>query len=98
MASDPIKDHEADIENAAAEGRKILAELTPKMAPHPIGTKKVTPENAKWDYDNRGPDYWPKNFDQTLMRASTEGKNIGWAVIALLKHDKDMSGTPGGDV
>ena len=90
MAFDATKEYDADIDQAVDEGRKILTELTPKMAPHPIGTKKVSPENARWDYDNRGPDYWPKRFDETLMRASTEGKNIGDAVIELLKHEVDM--------
>ncbi|KKN09497.1 hypothetical protein LCGC14_1046140 [marine sediment metagenome] len=89
MASDPIKEYDKDIDKMEKEGRAILAELTPKMAPHPIGTKKVSSENAQWDYSNRGPDYWPALFDETLKRASTEGKNIGWAVIELLKHEAD---------
>ena len=90
MASDPIKELDDDIDKWEKEGRAVLAELTPKMAPHPLGTKKVSPENAKWDYDNRGPDYWPALFDETLLKASTEGKNIGWAVIEVLKHEADL--------
>ena len=55
MAFDPIKEHERDIDGQVNEGRKILGELTPKLAPRPVGTTKVSAENVKWDYDNRGP-------------------------------------------
>ena len=77
MAFDPAKEHDKDIDDMANEGRKILSELTPKMAPHAIGATKVSAENVKWDYDNRGPEYWPARFDETLPSAVTEGKHIG---------------------
>ena len=90
MPSDPVKELDKDIDDMANEGRKILSELTPKVAPHAIGTTKVSAENVKFDYDNRGPEYWPARFDETLQRAVTEGKNIGWAWIEMLKHDKEF--------
>lgn len=91
MASDPIKEHEKDIEQWAKEGRAVLAELTPKMAPHAIGTTKVPAVDVRWDFDNRDQEYWPARYDETLQRALAEGKNIGWAWIEMLKHDKEMN-------
>jgi len=83
---------DTDIDTWADEGRKILGEITPKVAPHPIGTAKVSRANMKYDYDNRQEDYWPELFDGALQRAVTEGKNIGWAWIEVLKHDADLRG------
>lgn len=91
MAFDPVKEIDKDIDKAEKDARAILSELSPRVAPHPIGTTKVSPEDVQFDYDNRGPDYWPQQFDSILQRASTEGKNIGWAVIEMLKHDKGLS-------
>lgn len=91
MAFDPVNEMDKDIDRMADEGRKILGELTPRIAPHPLGTSKVSPQNAKFDYETRGPDYWPKRFDDTLQRALTEGRNIGWAWIEMLKHDKELN-------
>lgn len=91
MAFDPVKELDADIDKTVAEARQILAELTPEMAPHPLGTTKVSAENVKFDYDHREVDYWPKQFDSALQRAVTEGKNIGWAWIETLKHDKELA-------
>ena len=88
MAFDPIKEHEKDIGDAENAGRKILGELTPKMAPRPIGTTKVPGEDVKWDYDNQGPEYWPGLFDTFLAEAETTSKNATWAAIELLKHEK----------
>ncbi len=90
MAFDPVKDMDADIDRTVKEGRKILGEITPKVAPHPIGTAKVSRENMKYDYDNRQEDYWGELYDGALQRAVTEGKNIGWAWIEVLKHDRDL--------
>jgi len=95
LAFDPVNEIDKDIDAMAVEGRKILGELAPKVSPHPIGTTKISPANVKYDYDTRGADYWPARYDELLQRASTEGKNIGWAVIELLKHDKEQSNDAG---
>ena len=90
MASDPIKEHERDIDGQVNEGRKFLAEITPKLAPRPVGTTKVSAENVKWDYDNRGPEYYPELFDKFLAEAETTSQNATWAVIELAKHVKGI--------
>ncbi len=90
MAFDPVKEYDQEIDKWEKEGRAILADLGPEFAPHPLGTKKVSSENVRWDYDNRGEDYWPARFDETLQRTSTEGGSLGDAVLELLKHDADM--------
>ena len=49
MAFDAAKEHDKDIDDMANEGRKILSELTPKMAPHDIGATKVAAEKVEGD-------------------------------------------------
>lgn len=95
MASDPVKDYDKDIDDMEKSGRKFLAEITPKLAPHAIGTTKVPGEDVKWDYDNRGPEYWPELYDKFLFEAETTSKNATWAAIELAKHEKGIrDGTP----
>ena len=90
MAFDPVTDMDKDIDRTVVEARKALGEITRLQAPHPLGTTKVSRENVKYDFDNREADYWGGQFDGALQRAVTEGENIGWAWIEVLKHDADL--------
>lgn len=95
MPSDFTKDVEGLIEDTVQAGRQYLGEVTPEMSPRPVDTTKVKPQDARWDYDNRGTDYWPRLAQNELTRAVSEGGNLGDALIALLKHDAGMRKSDG---
>ena len=91
--ADFTRELEELIDDQVELGRGYMAEVVPAHSPRPMGTTKVKPEDAKWDYDNRREDYWPRLAQNELQRVVTEGGNLGNAIITLLKHDAEMSST-----
>ncbi len=91
MASDPIKEHEKDIDQWVKEARAIQADLTPRVAPHAIGTTKVSGADARFDWENREADYWPARIDDELKTALANGENIGAAWVKVFLLDKEMN-------
>lgn len=86
---------EQDIENAVFEGRQQLAESTQSVAPKPLDAVKVEPEDKVFDWQNRGPDYWPKIAADAIAEAQRKplkpGQTVaGQALIAMVKHDLEM--------
>lgn len=88
--SDNVKEIQKMIEEAEEDARDIMGELAPRFAPHPLDTTKVKKEDQKFDYENRGPDYWPTLTAKVMADVTTKGGTWFDAVKEVLKHDREM--------
>ncbi len=71
------------------EARKDIKEFA-KLIPRPLGTKRASFEDLKWDYDNRGPDYWPQMSELAEKEVVTSGGSGGDIVEIMLDHIDEM--------
>lgn len=84
------EDFESAIDIAAEHARKTLREVSELVAPKPMGAVKVKTEDMRFDYENQGPDYWPKFVGKTLMDAQTTGGTLYDALKAAIELDREM--------
>ena len=73
------------------EARKDIKEFA-KLIPRPLGTEEASFEDRKWDYDNRGPDYWGQMYALTYKEVVTSGGSWGDIREILYKHEIEMKG------
>ena len=90
MNPDLATELEKQIDHGVKIGKEFLKQ-TAKL--RGVGDVPVSKEERLFDYQNRGPDYWPTMLQGAVDELVLQGKNLGDALLALCDHVEEMEGS-----
>lgn len=67
-----------------------MAESAQRIAPRPLGTRRVSKPDQRFDWQNRNPEYLHQMLMQAKTDAKTQGMGFVEAVKLFLKKSREM--------